>query len=122
MRPGVDIEIKLTGLQSGEKLHEELVEDPAGVDCCDDPDILRLRGENPDIEDLAARLSELEQACRGQDASLLLRRLQLLVPTFQPSRCGGPPASRPLCSGPADTAATEVLAEVGLEEPDEADG
>ena len=52
LEPGKDIEIKFTGLTQGEKLDEELIEDPAGFTRSEHGDILILRGENQPEADL----------------------------------------------------------------------
>jgi FlaA1/EpsC-like NDP-sugar epimerase len=82
LEPGRDVEIRITGLKTGEKMAEELVEDPAGEEQSEHPDILVLRSENGRIDDLAAKVLELELASRGTDNALMLRRLSEFVPTF----------------------------------------
>ena len=81
LEPGRDVEIRVTGLKTGEKLAEELVEDPAGQEKSEHPDIMELRRENARIEDLAQRVLELELASRGTDKALVLRKLVDFVPT-----------------------------------------
>lgn len=84
LEPGKDIEIRFTGLRQGEKLDEELVEDPNGCDDSEHPQLLVLRRENAPIQELEKRLLDLEIASRGPDSGLVLRRLRELVPTFSP--------------------------------------
>lgn len=86
LEPGIDIEISVTGLKQGEKSHEELVEDPAGAEPSEHPEIMRLRAENGGgITELPARMLELELSMRSQDPKAALHRLLDLVPTFKPS-------------------------------------
>jgi len=82
LEPGRDVEIRITGLKTGEKLAEELVEDPAGQEDSEHPDIMVLRSENRPIDDLSQRVLELELASRGSDKAGLLRKLVDFVPTF----------------------------------------
>lgn len=84
LEPGKDVEIKFTGLKQGEKLTEELTEDPAAEGASEHSDILILRGENAAPADLDARLLDLEIAARAADPAAVLRRLRELVPTFNP--------------------------------------
>lgn len=84
LEPGKDIKIQFTGLRQGEKMDEELVEDPNGCDESEHPQLMVLRNENPPRPDLIERLLELEIAIRGSDAPAVLRRLRDLVPTFKP--------------------------------------
>ncbi len=84
LEPGKDVEIRFTGLKQGEKLDEELMEDPAACDPSEHPDVLILRGENAPPADLGERLLGLEIAARGTDASAVVSRLRELVPTFRP--------------------------------------
>ena len=59
------IEIRFTGLRSGEKLHEERLSggaEPTGV-----PRILKRKEGALPFEELHARLMALEQACRARD-------------------------------------------------------
>lgn len=85
LEPGKDIEIKFTGLTQGEKLHEELMEDPSGFAQSEHSDIFILRTENEALPGLDAHMLELELATRGKDAEAVVRRLSELVPTFRPA-------------------------------------
>ncbi|MDX6769404.1 MAG: nucleoside-diphosphate sugar epimerase/dehydratase [Elusimicrobiota bacterium] len=82
LEPGKDVEIRITGLKTGEKLNEELVEDPAGEEPSEHPDITVLRAENKPIEALEDRLLELELMSRGNDKLAMIRKLAAFVPTF----------------------------------------
>ncbi|MFA6004520.1 MAG: polysaccharide biosynthesis protein, partial [Elusimicrobiota bacterium] len=82
LEPGRDIQIHITGLKTGEKLSEELVEDPAGQEQSEHPDIMVLRSENKWIEDLPERIFNIEVLSRGADKATMVRALSQLVPTF----------------------------------------
>ncbi|MDD5303596.1 MAG: nucleoside-diphosphate sugar epimerase/dehydratase [Elusimicrobia bacterium] len=82
LEPGRDVEIRITGLKTGEKMAEELVEDPAGEEQSEHPEIMVLRSENGRVENLAEKVLELELASRGTDKALMMRRLSEFVPTF----------------------------------------
>lgn len=82
LEPGLDVEIRITGLKTGEKLAEELIEDPAGQEASEHSEIMLLRSENQPIDDLSQRVLELELSSRGTDTPGLLRRLVDFVPTF----------------------------------------
>ena len=71
LRPGRDIEIKITGIRQGEKLHEQLWLEGANVSDTKFNRVYRvLAPEAP--PDLASRVEELEQiAVRGADAEVL---------------------------------------------------
>lgn len=85
LEPGKDIEIRYTGLKQGEKLDEELVEDAGHVLKSAHPDITVLGPADADREDIRKRVLELEILMRGTDTAAMLRKLQELVPTFNPA-------------------------------------
>ncbi|MFC1678593.1 polysaccharide biosynthesis protein [Elusimicrobiota bacterium] len=82
---GKDIEIRITGLKQGEKLDEELMEDPAGVSDSEHPDIFLLGATEPPKSDLEKRILDLEILCRGTDIPAMLAKLQEFVATFNPA-------------------------------------
>ena len=71
LRPGRDIEIKITGIRQGEKLHEQLWLEGANVTETKFNRVYKVLA--PQVPpDLAARVGELEQiALRGADAEVL---------------------------------------------------
>ena len=81
-RPGVDIEIKITGLRPGEKLYEELRHTDETHEPTSHPRIFKLRSE-PGPEDAEVWLGELRQAAAGSAATLkqVMRRQ---VPEYTP--------------------------------------
>lgn len=81
LEPDRDIEIRFVGLKPGEKMTEELIEDPSGQEQSEHPEIMVLRSENRQIEELAARILNLElMSYASGDA--LIRALTDFVPTF----------------------------------------
>lgn len=82
LEPGRDIPIHITGLKPGEKMSEELVEDPAGQEQSEHPDIMVLRSENKPIENLPERIFGVEVMSRGSDKPAMIRALRQLVPTY----------------------------------------
>lgn len=80
-RPEGDIEIKFTGLRSGEKLFEELLigENPLETD---HPQIIRAREEFMDWLVLEQHLQALLTAASGEDVETMSKMLQLLVPGY----------------------------------------
>lgn len=79
---GKDIEIKITGLKQGEKLDEELMEDPAGVTDSTHSDIFLLGSDAQSDPNFEKRILDLEILCRGTDEKAILKKLAGLVPTF----------------------------------------
>lgn len=82
LEPGRDIEIRLTGLKPGEKLSEELIEDAAGQEQSEHPEILVLRSENRGIEGLGARMAALDRLRHDSGNAEMILALSTLVPTF----------------------------------------
>ena len=89
LQPGKDIEIKLIGLKQGEKLDEELVEDPSRIVQSSHPDIMVLEPMQTDSKDIRQHVPEFEILMRGTDTAAMLRKLQELVPTFNPAEAHG---------------------------------
>ncbi len=85
LEPDKDIEIRITGLKQGEKLDEELVEDPSSCDESEHPSIMILRSAGAADSDLDARIVDLEILCRTANAKTLVQKLQELTPTFAPA-------------------------------------
>ncbi len=59
LEPGRDVEIRVVGLKAGEKMTEELIEDAAGEEQSEHPEILVLRSENKRVAGLADKISRL---------------------------------------------------------------
>lgn len=82
--PDKDIEIKISGLRPGEKLHEELMEDPTGFEKSSHPDIMVVRADKTALENLRERLKNLDHLEPNQPPEALVERLRQIVPSFSP--------------------------------------
>ena len=82
LKPGVDIEIKFTGLRPGEKLYEELLMAEEGLHKTDNN--LIFIGEPIDMDDdkFLMELAELKDACY-KEVSDVKERVSRIVPTYQ---------------------------------------
>src|SRR5581483_1028104 len=80
-RPYEDIDVRFTGLRSGEKLAEELRGEHERLGATEHPGLrVLLNGEPPAWGDLAAPLDELERAAGRDDAASVRAWLKRLVP------------------------------------------
>ena len=79
-RPGVDIEIMLTGLREGEKLYEELHLKNELVENSPHESILMLKQEPVDMQSLLSNLHFLEKATNSGDTSKVKEILLNMVP------------------------------------------
>lgn len=84
-----DIEIKIVGLRPGEKLFEELLteEEKSGVlGDSGHEKIFIAKVEEVDGEKLGKDVRELEVLAREMDSEGIVRKLQEMVPNYQPNR------------------------------------
>lgn len=84
LKPGVDIEIKVTGLRPGEKMYEELLMDTEKTLPTDNKDIMISTGDALDLSTVQHKLSLLEK-CLDKDNDTIKRALAEAVPTYRPS-------------------------------------
>jgi O-antigen biosynthesis protein WbqV len=86
LRPGADVEIKITGLRPGEKLFEEIFHgsEPLLPTAC--KGILLAAPRTADSATLARLLDELAHVCRRADQAGLDALLHRLVPEYRPFR------------------------------------
>ncbi|MDP3542427.1 MAG: nucleoside-diphosphate sugar epimerase/dehydratase [Elusimicrobiota bacterium] len=82
LEPGRDIQIHITGLKPGEKISEELVEDPAGQEGSEHDDIMVLRSENKPVDGLPEKIFGVEVMSRSANNAAMVRELMHLVPTY----------------------------------------
>lgn len=83
--PDKDIEIRITGLKQGEKLDEELADEPSQMSQSANPDISVLKNESQDLQALPDQILEMEILTRGTEPAPLLRKLREFVPSFRPA-------------------------------------
>jgi len=86
---GEDIEIEIVGLRPGEKMFEEILTEEERSDVLGDSGhekIFIARVEEVDGEKLGKDIKELERLAREMDAEGVVRKLQEIVPSYQPNR------------------------------------
>lgn len=83
LKPGVDIEIKVTGLRPGEKMYEELLMDSEKTLPTDNKDIMISTGDALDLSTVQDKLNRLER-CLDKDNATIKRTLAEVVPTYHP--------------------------------------
>ena len=91
LEPGKDVERRVTGLKQGEKLNEELADDPADCGDSEHPSIMVLRADQGAIEGLDGRILEFEVLNRSAKPDAVVRRIRELAPTFTPAAAHGQP-------------------------------
>jgi len=82
LEPGRDIEIEVTGLRPGEKLHEELFYTSEIPSETAHPKIMLASSREYDWQDLQVLLGRLQEASRERDMPLLHATLRAIVPEF----------------------------------------
>jgi FlaA1/EpsC-like NDP-sugar epimerase len=82
-KPGVDIEIAITGLRPGEKLFEELRHTEEAHEPTEHPRIFKLKNENERV-DAVLWLAEVRAAAAAADAGAIKQAMKLLVPEYTP--------------------------------------
>ncbi len=80
LEPGRDIEIVITGLRPGEKLHEELFYDEENRVTTAHPKILLAQHRPVDTNAVSESLQQLANACDTGDDSAIADTLRLLIP------------------------------------------
>jgi len=86
---GEDIEIKIVGLRPGEKMFEEILteEERSGVlGDSGHEKIFIAKVEEVDGEKLEKDVRELEELARAMDAEGVVKKLQEMLPSYQPNR------------------------------------
>lgn len=85
--PERDVKIVFTGLRPGEKLSEELLESEERTEPTSHVKINRVISRVPfEADELFRHLADLQTCLMDQDAGAIVRKLQVMVPTFTPSR------------------------------------
>jgi O-antigen biosynthesis protein WbqV len=83
--PDKDIEIRYTGLRSGEKLSELLTGSTENLEPTTVNGIQRFTGEVADVEDVMAQINKLLRAIDKRDRKAVLKCLKILLPEFEPN-------------------------------------
>jgi FlaA1/EpsC-like NDP-sugar epimerase len=83
LRPGVDIEIRFTGVRPGEKLYEELYLDEEKADHTTHPKILVAKHVDVDAKRFNEKLDELRKAAYNLDEPSVRRLIVELVPEYK---------------------------------------
>lgn len=84
LRPGDDIDIEFVGLRPGEKLFEELQHKGENLKETEHPKIMRFVCDPEDLQDVRARLDELDKLVYSRDAEQLKFWLKEEVPEYVP--------------------------------------
>ena len=79
--PGVNMQVKVTGLRPGEKLYEELLMDEESTLPTDNKSIMISTGQEISYDEVAAKLGELEAAI-GKSDEEAVHILESAVPTY----------------------------------------
>jgi O-antigen biosynthesis protein WbqV len=85
LKPGEDMEIKITGLRAGEKLHEALFHNSEPLKPTNNPGLWQAHPRHADLESLRRHFDELAKACSLQQEAKVARLLPRIVPEFKPS-------------------------------------
>ena len=83
--PGVDIEIKYTGLRDGEKLYEELLISEEGIQKTQNDLIYVARPMEFDSDLLFERIDYMRSIIEGAEGREIVEIVKELVPTFNPN-------------------------------------
>jgi FlaA1/EpsC-like NDP-sugar epimerase len=81
-----DVEIKISGVRPGEKLHEELAVDHEHADKTKHPKVFVGRIQPHDLDQVAPGVASLLELARGSDAEKLRCALGELVPEYRAAR------------------------------------
>jgi FlaA1/EpsC-like NDP-sugar epimerase len=85
LTPGVDIEIRFTGLRPGEKLYEELITKDEGIQKTQHQDILVLNANEPmPMAEINRNIDELVAMAEAGDGPGIKKCLRMLVPEYNP--------------------------------------
>src|SRR5664280_723903 len=84
LRPGIDVDIKFTGLRPGEKLFEELNHNTENTVATSHPKIMRFVGEPLPFETLRQGLVNVHEKAASMDANQVKLEIQKLVPEYKP--------------------------------------
>lgn len=84
MRPGIDIDIKITGLRPGEKLFEELKTEGEEFEPSGHPRIARFISEPMDYEKLPDLLAALREIAKKESRNEIKQDIRRIIPEYSP--------------------------------------
>jgi FlaA1/EpsC-like NDP-sugar epimerase len=82
LKPHQDIEIRLTGLRPGEKLHEELLHDKEALLPTSHPGLLLAEPRINDLQSLSLALDRIAISAHARDRAGTMEQLRQLVPEY----------------------------------------
>ena len=82
---GRNIDIRVTGLRPGEKLHEQLVFEAEETLPTPHPKINMVVNNNEMLQDFNARVDSLIEAATREDESEIKALISSIIPSYQPS-------------------------------------
>ncbi len=85
LKLGKDIEVKITGLAPGEKLHEELLVETENTSETRHPKIFSTTENSIPWETLQPQLQNLLDTTHHNNVPQIIKMLQQIIPTYQPS-------------------------------------
>lgn len=85
LEPDRDIAIEFIGLRPGEKLYEELITEGEGIVPTGHKKIMVLRGTVEDRDRLRQNIEEMSQVSRIGENDAIRKKLQDIVPEYQPT-------------------------------------
>jgi O-antigen biosynthesis protein WbqV len=83
LKPGEDVEIKVTGLRAGEKLSEDLFHNSEPLKPTTHPGLRLASPRYTDLKTLRGNMDALAEACRQRQENQVTWLLQKFVPEFQ---------------------------------------
>jgi FlaA1/EpsC-like NDP-sugar epimerase len=86
LEPGKDIAIQYIGLRPGEKLYEELITEGEGIGTTAHENIMVLQGNHCDLGTINRHVDDLLEITGSYDAGAIKRKLQEIVPEYNPQR------------------------------------
>jgi FlaA1/EpsC-like NDP-sugar epimerase len=89
-RPGIDIELKVTGLRPGEKMYEEISHKMESLASTNHPKIFRFNAEPYDMECLEKQMASLEKDLSCCNSDKIKMAVARIVPEYKPSLGLGP--------------------------------
>jgi FlaA1/EpsC-like NDP-sugar epimerase len=96
LKPGEDIEVRITGLRPGEKLFEEIARDGENMLPTDHPKIRKLKSSATKPEILSSWLDQLHLLLARRDVQMILDHMADLVPEYRQQLSQGGSNGRPL--------------------------